>query len=73
MTCWHELSIQLILNSSWLGKKVVTITVSGSNILKDFRTFGPEFESEQDDVEFIEIRDVLKETQVEEDEDAVQN
>ncbi|KAK4024687.1 hypothetical protein OUZ56_010109 [Daphnia magna] len=37
----------------------------------DFRTFGPEFESEQDDVEFIEIRDVLKETQVEEDEDAI--
>ena len=52
------------------GKIVVTIT-DGSNFLKAFRVFGSESESEQDDKELIEIRTILKETEVEEDEDTV--
>jgi hypothetical protein len=47
------------------GKIVMTITNSGSNFLKAFRVFGSESESEQDDEELIEIRTILKETEVE--------
>ena len=53
------------------GKIVVTITDSGSNFLKAFRVFGSESESEKDDEQLMEIRTILKETEVEEDEDTV--
>jgi hypothetical protein len=55
------------------GKIVVTITDSGSNFLKAFRIFGPELESEQDDEELIEISGILKETEVEDEDDTVSN
>ncbi len=55
-----------------LAGKIV-VTISGSNFLKAFRIIGPKLESEQDDDELIEISGILKETEVEEEDDTVPN